>query len=68
MEEVAVELQVGREIGDEVRSPVKRVADDRMAEGLRVNPDLMGAACFNADLNEGKGTIPSCETFEHMEV
>jgi hypothetical protein len=68
VEEVAIELEVGLEVGDEVGSTVEGVADDGMAEGLRVNADLVGAAGLDADFGEGEGTIRSGETFEDMEV
>ena len=47
---------------------VERVADDGVAEGLGVDADLVGAAGFDADFDEGEGTIRSGETFEDVEV
>ena len=47
---------------------VESVADDGVAEGLGVNADLVGAAGFDADLDEGEGTIGGGETFENVEV
>ena len=66
--EVAVELEFGGKIGDEVWSAVKRVADDGVTEGLGVDSDLMGASGFDAHLDKGEGTIGSSETFEDVEV
>jgi hypothetical protein len=68
MEKVAVELEIGREVGDEVRCSVEGVADDGVAEGLGVDADLMGAAGFDADFGQSEGTIGSGETFENVEV
>jgi len=68
VEEVSVELEVGVEAGYDVRSAVEGVADNGVAEGLGVNANLVGAAGFDADFDEGEGTIRSGETFENMEV
>jgi hypothetical protein len=68
VEEVAGELQVGGEAGDEVRGAVEGVADDGVAEGLGVDADLMGAAGFDANFDESEGAIRSSETFEYVEV
>jgi hypothetical protein len=68
VEEVAGELEVGGETGNEVRSAVEGVTDDRMAEGLGVDADLMGAAGFDANFDEGEGAVGSGETFEYVEV
>jgi hypothetical protein len=68
VEEVAIELEVVGEAGDEVGCAVESVADDRMAEGLGVDADLVSAASLDADLDEGEGTIGSGKTFESVEV
>ncbi len=36
---------------------VECVADDRVAEGLHVDADLVGAAGLDADLDEGEGAV-----------
>ena len=68
VEEVAIKLELRREVWDEMGGAVESVTDDGMAEGLRVDADLVGAASFDADLDEGEGTMWSGETFEDMEV
>jgi hypothetical protein len=68
VEEVTVELKLGRQARDEVWGSVKGVADDGMAEGLCVDADLVGAAGLDADFDEREGTIGSGETFEDVEV
>ena len=68
VEEVAGELEVGWEVGDEVRGAVEGVADDGVAEGLRVDADLVSAASLDADFDERERTIGSGETFENVEV
>ena len=68
VEEVAVELALSREVRDGVRGAVEGIADDGMAEGLGVDADLMGAAGFDADFDEGEGAVGSGKAFEHVEV
>ena len=72
VEEVAVKLEAGCEAWDEVRGAVEGVAGDGVAEGLGVDADLVGAAGFDADFDEGEGTIGSGEmgvySFEDVEV
>jgi len=36
------------------RLPIQRIAEQRVADGLEMNPDLMGSSCkqFNADQSE----------------
>jgi hypothetical protein len=68
VEEVAVELEVGGEVGDEVRGSVEGVADDGVAEGLGVDADLVGAAGFDADFDEGEGAVGAIVALEDMEV
>ena len=68
VEEVAVELVFGGEAGDGMRGAVEGIADDGMAEGLGVDADLMGAAGFDADFDEGEGAVGSGKAFEHVEV
>ena len=68
VEEVTVELELGRKAGDEVRGAVEGVADDGVAEGLRVDTDLVSAAGLDADFDERERTIGSGETFENVEV
>jgi hypothetical protein len=68
VEEVAVELEVGCEVGDEVRGAVEGVAYDGVAEGLGVDADLVGAAGFDADFDEGEGTVGATDAFEDVEV
>jgi hypothetical protein len=68
VEEVPVELEVGREAWDGVRGSVECVADDGVAERLSVDADLMGAAGFDADFDEGEGAVWSGDPFENMEV
>jgi hypothetical protein len=68
VEEVAVELKVGREVRDDVRGSVERVADDGVTERLSVDADLMGAAGFDADFDEGEGTVWGRKSFEDVEV
>ena len=68
VEEVAGELQVGSEGGDEVRGSVEGVADDGVAEGLGVDADLVGAAGFDADFDEGEGAVGAGDAFEDVEV
>ena len=68
VEEVSVELEVRCETGNDVGGSVERVADDRVAEGLGVDADLVGAAGFDSDFDEGERTIRSGETFENVEV
>jgi hypothetical protein len=68
MEEVAVEVEVRVEAGNGVGGAVESVADDGVAEGLGVNADLVSAAGFDADLDEGEGTIRGGETFENVKV
>ena len=68
VEEVAGELEVGREVGDEVRGAVEGVAYDGMAEGLGVDADLVGAAGFDADFDEGEGAVGAGDSLENVEV
>ena len=79
MEEIAAEaelLRIGNAAfgvhfgleGDLTGGTVERVADNGVAEGLRVDANLMGASGFNAHLDKGEGTIGSGETFENVEV
>ena len=56
------------EAGDGVGGAVEGVADDGVAEGLGVDADLVGAAGFDADFDEGEGAIGGGETFENVEV
>src|SRR5258708_806574 len=68
VEEVAGELEVGGEVGDEVRSSVESVAYDGVGEGLGVDTDLVGAAGLDADFDEGEGTVGAGDAFEDVEV
>jgi hypothetical protein len=68
VKEVAVELEVFREVWNDVGRAIEGVADDGLAEGLGMDANLMGAAGFDADFGEGEGTIRSSETFEDVEV
>jgi hypothetical protein len=68
VEEVAVEVELGRETGDNVGSAVERVADDGVAERLHVDANLMGAAGFDANFDEGEGAIRAGDALEDMDV
>ena len=69
VEEVAVEVELpGVEAGDEVGGAVEGVADDGVAEGLHVDADLVGAAGFDADFDEGEGAVGSGDAFEDFDV
>ena len=68
VEEVAVELEFGGETGDDVRCAVERVADYGVAESLGVDADLMGAAGFDADFDEGEGAVRGCQALKYVEV
>jgi hypothetical protein len=68
VEEVSGELEVRWEVWDGVRGAVERVADDGVAEGLGVDADLMGAAGFDADFDEGEGSVGAGDAFENVEV
>ena len=68
VEEVSGELEVGREVGDDVRGAVEGVADDGVAEGLGVDADLMGAAGFDADFHEGEGAVGAGDPFNDVEM
>jgi len=57
VEEVSFELKFGCEARDKVRRAVEGVTDDRVAERLEMDSDLMGSAGFDADLDESEGTI-----------
>jgi hypothetical protein len=60
VEEVAGEVFFRGETRDGVWGTVECVADDGMTEGLGMDADLVSAAGFDADLDEGEGTIGSC--------
>src|ERR1700748_2643805 len=45
---------------------VEGVADDGVAEGLQVDADLMGAAGFDADLDEGEGAVGAGDALEDV--
>jgi hypothetical protein len=64
VEEVAFEVEVAREVGDDVGGAVEGVADDGVAEGLHVDADLVGAAGFDADLDEGEGAVGADDALE----
>jgi hypothetical protein len=68
VEEVAVELEIRCEAGDEVRGAVEGVANDGMAEGLRVDADLMGAAGFDLDFDEREGAVRAGDALENVNV
>ena len=78
VEEVAVELEFGLEVGvrfgeggeewDAVRGSVEVVADDGVAEGLHVDADLMCAAGLDADFDEGEGAVGGAEALEYVDV
>src|SRR6266566_4500636 len=51
-----------------MRCAVERVANDGMAEGLGVDADLVGAAGFDADLDEREGAVGAGDPFKDMEV
>jgi hypothetical protein len=68
VEEVAGELELGGEAGDEVRGSVEGVAHDRVAERLGVDADLVSAAGFDADFDEGEGAVGAAYPFEDVEV
>jgi hypothetical protein len=68
VEEVAGELEVGGEVGDEVRGSIEGVAYDGVAEGLGVDANLVGAAGFDADFDEGEGAVGAGDPFEDVEV
>jgi len=68
VEEVAVQVEFGVEAGDDVRGSVEGVADNGVAERLHVDADLVGAAGFDADLDEGKSSIGGLDALEHSDV
>ena len=68
VEEVAVEVEGRVEAGNGVGGAVEGVADDGVAEGLGVDADLVSAAGFDADFDEGEGAIWGGETLENVEV
>jgi hypothetical protein len=68
VEEVAGELEVRCEVGDDVRGAVEGVADDGVAEGLGVDANLVGAAGFYADFDEGEEAVGAGDPFEDVEV
>src|SRR5271170_4275233 len=68
VEEVAVELEVGRQAGNGVGSTVERVADDGVAEGLHVDADLVGATSLDADFDEGEYAVGGVSPFEDVDV
>jgi len=57
VEEVTVEIFLGGKARDGMRGTVECVADDRVAEGLSVHADLVGATGFDADFDQSKGTM-----------
>ena len=54
--------------GNDVRRSVKGIADHRVAEGLHMDADLVGAAGFNSDLDEREDTIGRLDTFQYFDV
>ena len=68
VEEVSVELELRGKAGNEVRGAVESVADDRVAKGLGVDADLVGAAGFDAVFDQGEGAIGCCQALEDVEV
>jgi hypothetical protein len=68
VEEVTVDLQLRHKVRNDLRSTIKCVTDDGVTKGLGMDSDLVCAAGLDADLDEGKRTIRSRETFENMKV
>src|SRR5580704_15835942 len=70
VEEVAFELQaaVAGQLTDDVRGSVEEVAYDGVAEGLKMHADLVGAAGFDLDFDEGEEAERSGEAFEYVDV
>ena len=51
-----------------VRGAVESVADDGMAEGLKVDADLVGAAGLDANFDQRKGPVGGGDAFEDLDV
>ena len=68
VEEVAVELQLWGEARDDVGGAVEGVADDGVAEGLHVDANLVGAAGFDTNLDEGEGAVGGGQALEYVDV
>lgn len=68
MQKVAVEIEFGVEIGDNMGRSVEGIANDWMAEGLHVDTDLMGTAGFDADFDEGESTVRGLDAFEDPDM
>src|ERR1700678_1581798 len=68
VEEVAVELQLGGEAGNEAWGSVECVPDDGMAEGLCVDADLVSAAGFDLDFDESEWAIRAGDACENVNV
>ena len=69
VEEVAVQAEFVASLAtDDVRGAVESVANDRMAERLHVDSDLVGAAGLDADLDESERSIGAGNALQDFDV
>ena len=68
VKKISVQIEFRGETRDDMGRSVEGIADDGVAEGLHMDTDLMGAAGFNADLDECKGAIRRLDTLKHFDV
>lgn len=68
VKKVSVQIEFRGETGNNVGSSVEGIADDGVAKGLHVDANLMGAAGFDADLDEREDSVGRLNALEYLDV